>query len=293
MRINFSPLVNSRVLLFLYLFLTPRTLLTNARRNHLFINMPSQAAVRNKKRRVEKQKRKQRETEEGTTAAAAAAVRFEANFNKDGAPVGKKVKLSVVADDDIERVARTGAYGSYGANNNNNDERFSIEDDEWATSQRAWNSLAAHLEKFKSKKVWAPFYYDGLVAKRLKLAGFVGKITHEKRDFFKRINDTRFIENVDVVIDNPPYTGKGIKEKILTALIEKDLPFCLLLPLGVLHAKFLRDVTSGERRKKVQAIVPRRVFVHKEHGEELPFKYLVWLCYGLELEKDLVLMDED
>jgi len=118
--------------------------------------------------------------------------------------------------------------------------------------------------------------------------------THEKRDFFKRINDTRFIENVDVVIDNPPYTGKGIKEKILTALIEKDLPFCLLLPLGVLHAKFLRDVTSaGERRRKVQAIVPRRVFVHKEHGEELPFKYLVWLCYGLELEKDLVLMDED
>jgi hypothetical protein len=143
--------------------------------------MPSQAAVRNKKRRVEKQKRKQRETEEGTTAAAAAAaaVRFEANFFKDGAVVGKKVKLSVVADDDIERVARTGAYGSYGANknNNNDNERFSIEDDEWATSQRAWNSLAAHLEKFKSKKVWAPFYYDGLVAKRLKLAGFVGKIS--------------------------------------------------------------------------------------------------------------------
>jgi hypothetical protein len=139
--------------------------------------MPSQAAVRNKKRRVEKQKRKQRETEEGTTAAAAAAaaVRFEANY-RDGV-VGKKVKLSVVADDDIERVARTGAYGSYGANKNNNDERFSIEDDEWATSQRAWNSLAAHLEKFKSKKVWAPFYYDGLVAKRLKLAGFVGKIS--------------------------------------------------------------------------------------------------------------------
>jgi hypothetical protein len=143
--------------------------------------MPSQAAVRNKKRRVEKQKRKQRETEEGTTAAAAAAVRFAFDAeNDDGAVVGKKVKPSVVADDDIERVARTGAYGSYGANknnNNNNDERFSIEDDEWATSQRAWNSLAAHLEKFKSKKVWAPFYYDGLVAKRLKLAGFVGKIS--------------------------------------------------------------------------------------------------------------------
>ena len=31
----------------------------------------------------------------------------------------------------------------------------------------------------------------------------------------------------------------------------------------------------------------------ENNGEELPFKYLVWLCYGLELERDLVLMDED
>ena len=254
--------------------------------------MPSQAAVRNKKRRAEKQKRKREIEEEGGTGIA----KFVSNANEsnDNIEANDDAGKSVGADDDIERVARTGAYGSYGANNNKNNERFSIEDDEWATSQRAWNSLAAHLEKFKSKKVWAPFYYDGLVKKRLKLAGFVGKITHEKRDFFNRINDAKFIENVDVVIDNPPYTGKGIKEKILAALLEKDLPFCLLLPLGVLHAKFLRDLTSaGERRKKVQAIVPRRVFVHKERGEELPFKYLVWLCYGLELERDLVLMDED
>ena len=263
--------------------------------------MPSQAAVRNKKRRAEKQKRK-RETEEEEGGTGIAKFVSDANESNDNIEANDDAGKSVGADDDIERVARTGAYGSYGANNNNNNnnnnnknsERFSIEDDEWATSQRAWNSLAAHLEKFKSKKVWAPFYYDGSVKKRLKRSGFVGKITHEKRDFFKRVNDAKFIENVDVVIDNPPYTGKGIKEKILAALFEKDLPFCLLLPLGVLHAKFLRDLTSaGERRKKVQAIVPRRVFVHKEHGEELPFKYLVWLCYGLELERDLVLMDED
>ena len=263
--------------------------------------MPSQAAVRNKKRRAEKQKRKRETEEEGTGIAKFVSNANENNNNDDNIEANDAGKSAGADDDDdqqnddIERVARTGAYGSYGANNNKNkNERFSIEDDEWATSQRAWNSVAAHLEKFKSKKVWAPFYYDGLVKKRLKLAGFVGKITHEKRDFFKRINDAKFIENVDVVIDNPPYTGKGIKEKILAALLEKDLPFCLLLPLGVLHAKFLRDLTSaGERRKKVQAIVPRRVFVHKERGEELPFKYLVWLCYGLELERDLVLMDED
>ena len=108
------------------------------------------------------------------------------------------------------------------------------------------------------------------------------------------MNDKKFLANVDAIIDNPPYTGKGMKEKILTKLIAKDVPFCLLFPLGVLHSKFLRDLTAAKaRRKKVQAIVPRRVFVHKEFGEELPFKYLVWLCYGLELERDLVLMDEE
>ena len=150
------------------------------------------------------------------------------------------------------------------------------------------------MEKFKGKKIWAPFYYDGKVKTRLKQAGFRGKVTHEKRDFFKLMNDAKFLANVDAIIDNPPYTGKGMKEKILTKLIAKDVPFCLLFPLGVLHSKFLRDLTAAkERRKKVQAIVPRRVFVHKEFGEELPFKYLVWLCYGLELERDLVLMDEE
>ena len=242
--------------------------------------MPSQAAERNKKRRMEKKSRNRNEGKETATTTRVGGGGGVSTLS------GEKEE---VENDKIEFVARTGAYGSYGAN-----DRFSIEDDEWATSQRAWNALAKHLEKFKGKKIWAPFYYDGKVKTRLKQAGFRGKVTHEKRDFFKLMNDAKFLANVDAIIDNPPYTGKGMKEKILTKLIAKDVPFCLLFPLGVLHSKFLRDLTAAKaRRKKVQAIVPRRVFVHKEFGEELPFKYLVWLCYGLELERDLVLMDEE
>ena len=241
--------------------------------------MPSQAAERNKKRRMEKKSRNLNAGKETTTTTSVSVGGGVSSSS------GEKEET-----EDIEFVERTGAYGSYGANN----DRFSIEDDEWATSQRAWNALAKHLEKFKGKKIWAPFYYDGKVKTRLKQAGFRGKVTHEKRDFFKLMNDAKFLANVDAIIDNPPYTGKGMKEKILTKLIAKDVPFCLLFPLGVLHSKFLRDLTAAKaRRKKVQAIVPRRVFVHKEFGEELPFKYLVWLCYGLELERDLVLMDEE
>ena len=40
------------------------------------------------------------------------------------------------------------------------------------------------------------------------------------------------MRSVDVVIDNPPYTGAGMKERVLSALVGSGLPFCLLLPLG-------------------------------------------------------------
>jgi hypothetical protein len=195
------------------------------------------------------------------------------------------------ADDDangdgaaIEAVARTGAYGSYGQTGG----RMSIEDDEWSTAPRTWASLAPYLAKFHDKKVWMPFYYDGAAGGRLKDAGFK-KVVHKKEDFFKRFNDGPFVRSVDVVIDNPPYTGKGMKEKVLTALVASGVPFCLLLPLGVLHGAMVREILDG---KHVQALIPRRCWVSKSGGKEVPFKYLVWLCYKLDLDRDLVLMPD-
>lgn len=41
----------------------------------------------------------------------------------------------------------------------------------------------------------------------------------------------------------------------------------------------------------VQTIVPRKVWVHKSgRAEDVPFKYLCWLCYKLDLERDLYLI---
>ena len=87
-----------------------------------------------------------------------------------------------------------------------------------------------------------------------------------------------------------------MKEKNLNEVNRERCPVLFALSVGSCCTRSsCVDLTAKrkERRKKVQAIVPRRVFVHKEFGEELPFKYLVWLCYGLELERDLVLMDEE
>jgi hypothetical protein len=33
-----------------------------------------------------------------------------------------------------------------------------------------------------------------------------------------------------------------VKERVIAALVRADVPFCLLLPIGVLHAQFVRRV---------------------------------------------------
>ena len=171
---------------------------------------------------------------------------------------------------------------------------MSVEDDEWATAPRTWAALAPYLlPKFRDKKVWMPFYYDGGAGERLRATGF-RKVVHEKRDFFKRASTTAVFARARARASTSssttaPYTGKGMKERVLRALVDADVPFCLLLPLGVLHGAFVREALEVG---KVQALVPRRCWVSKKGEREVPFKYLVWLCYGLELERDLVLMPD-
>ena len=179
-------------------------------------------------------------------------------------------------------VVRTGAYGSYGSTSG----RMSIEDDEWATAQRTWDALATVLlPRFAKEKIWAPFVYDERAGERMKRAGFQ-KVVHKRADFFARVRDGPFVRSLSAVVDNPPYTGKGMKERVLRALVEAEVPFCLLLPLGVLHGAMVRELLD---EKEVQVIIPRKCYVFKVGGAEVPFKYLCWLCYRMKLEKDLYL----
>ena len=181
-------------------------------------------------------------------------------------------------------VARTGAYGSYGSTSG----RMSIEDDEWATAQRTWDALATVLlPRFAKEKIWAPFVYDERAGERMKRAGFE-KVVHKRADFFARVRDGPFVRSLSAVVDNPPYTGKGMKERVLRALVEAEVPFCLLLPLGVLHGAMVRELLD---EKEVQVIIPRKCYVFKVGGAEVPFKYLCWLCYRLKLDKDLYLIE--
>ena len=47
------------------------------------------------------------------------------------------------------------------------------------------------------------------------------------------------------------------------------------------------------RQAVVVSIDPRRVWVRKVDGDELPFKYLVWFCWRARLRRDLVFIDDE
>lgn len=159
----------------------------------------------------------------------------------------------------------------------------SMVNDEWQTCLESWEAMAEIMAHLKEKRIWQPFFYDGECAKHLCQLGYTN-VVHTRDDFFEKVKDDKFLRGIDAIWDNPPYTSPETKQQVLKSLAGTGKPFCMLLPLAVLHAQFVRDLLD---MSKVQAVIPRKVYVKKRNQEKLPFKYLVWLCYNMDLPKDL------
>jgi len=164
----------------------------------------------------------------------------------------------------------------------------SVPNDEWQTTHRTWEAVADHFDAWRDKRVWMPFFYDGACAVHLRSLGFAD-VVHTDDDFFERIADPAFMAGVDFIWDNPPYTTPDMKERVLRALVACQKPFAMLLPISILHVGFVREIVPMEH---IQAIIPRRTFVRKMDGDELPFKYLCWFCWQAELSRDLIFVDD-
>ena len=128
----------------------------------------------------------------------------------------------------------------------------------------------------------------------------VGK-TSCARILAKKINDQEgihkdedFWENNhgDCVIDNPPYKISGIvklKEKIMIRLMELEKPFMLLFPASTIQtAFFLRLYEKGG----FQLIVPSEKYDFERYeGEKTrSMFYTVWICWNMNLPKDLIVI---
>eukprot|EP00392_Amoebophrya_sp_AT5.2_P015896 g16119.t1 len=177
----------------------------------------------------------------------------------------------------------------------------SMVNDEWQTCLSAWKAVADAVFDLPSSerpflrattRVWAPFYYDGECKKHLTNSLGFRRVHHEPgEDFFEKVRDARFLEEVDLIWDNPPYTQPQMKQRVLEALVKANKPFCMLLPVAVLHSAFVREI-EGIDMRKVQVLIPRRVWVKKKGQSPVPFKLLLWFCYGMGLQKDLAFLED-
>lgn len=168
-----------------------------------------------------------------------------------------------------------------------------VVNDEWQTTREALAELLPCLATsaggdVAQRTVWMPFWYDGVCESHMRALG-VDNVIHENADFFERAKDAVFLDGVDVIVDNPPYTSAEVKEAVVGALLATGKPWCCLFPSSILFSTHFRATLDAS---KLQVILPRRLKVCKTNGPAVPFKQMIWVAYGLELQRDLYIVGE-
>jgi hypothetical protein len=144
---------------------------------------------------------------------------------------------------------------------------------EWYTPKSAFEDIA-HLIP-KNKIIYEPFYGDGSSGKYLTELAF--KVEHHDIDFFE---PTPF--DYDIIITNPPYTSKS---RTFKRLRELDVPFMLLLPVSTISKGFTKKYFLND----LQMVIPSKRIHFVRGGEQSKSSWfdVVWLCYKMNLEKDI------
>ena len=146
-------------------------------------------------------------------------------------------------------------------------------DDEWYTPKYAFQDIT-HLIP-KDKIIYEPFYGNGASGKYLTELGFT--VHHENIDFFEPIPF-----EYEIIITNPPYTSKS---RTFKRLRELDVPFMLLVPVSTITKQFTKKYFLNE----LQMVIPsKRIhFVRGGNQSKSSWFDVVWLCYRMNLEKDI------
>ena len=151
-----------------------------------------------------------------------------------------------------------------------------VKDDEYNTPKEVWESIAHLLPK--DKILWECFYGDGKSREYLSDLGF--KVEHHKIDFF---DDPNF--DYDILVSNPPYS---IKPKVFKRLSEIDKPFMMLVPVSTITKKFLKTYFQD----KIQIVIPKTRIHFVKNGVQTKASWFdtLWVCYKMNLEKDIIFL---
>ena len=175
-------------------------------------------------------------------------------------------------------------------------------DNEYYTPKEIWASIAKYLPKNKvglepftagDKRIGSLSYFKEI---GLNVKGGTG-------DFFDHP-----LTGIDYVVSNPPYSSEkgastrdytqNIKYRIMKRLIDKNIPFMLLVPVITLNTAFSKELflKNGKADPHLQIIDPLgKIPFYKitEDGKmnfkKQPFTVTAFICWKMNLPKDLIL----
>ena len=149
--------------------------------------------------------------------------------------------------------------------------------DEYYTPERSWDMIKQYLPD-EPVVVYEPFYGKGHTYTYFKDEGYF-MLGEDGLNFFSKDADT-MLRNCDCVITNPPFS---IKYDIMKRLLEFDVPFILMLPVGILTTKiFRRSIGDAD----VSVIIPdTRLKYFRNNKLVSPNFDSCYLCYKMDIDK--------
>ena len=88
-----------------------------------------------------------------------------------------------------------------------------------------------------------------------------------------------------IIVSNPPYHNKN---KMLKKLFDWDLPFILLMPIQTIAMVKTQRLLKN---KNIQIIIPNiyKGFISKDGKQtKCPPFYICYICYNMNLERDII-----
>ena len=148
--------------------------------------------------------------------------------------------------------------------------------DNYTSPIKIWKDIIKYVPK--DKKIWSPFFCDGMQKQIFKDLGY--DIIHNDEDFFEN-------DRGEIIIDNIPFSKC---KEVCVRLKELDKPFVIILPNHTLmYKRFQRPF-----KDHLQIIIPdkRMKFKNFSNNElsNLPFD-CYYFCYKMNLPTDLIWLD--
>lgn len=161
---------------------------------------------------------------------------------------------------------------------------FSYEDynDHFETPSIAYRDIAPLLDWLTEKSrdshvVYDPYYCNGRTKTLFKELGFA-KIIHEKRDFYKDIDENK-VPSFQTLVTNPPYSDRH-KERCLefafSQLREHNKPFFLLMPNYVASREYYRRISGDLGVVYLSPCEPYNYSHPEGTGKEIPPFASLW-----------------